>query len=174
MKKISCKSFYSLLLLQVCSLRNECNWGVFSIWMRKMPFRKLVQWTSYLAQRKAHFLLKILPLLWSPVEVLVSPESQFEEDPHTVFYFRLFCISPVIFISNLFQYFLCLLCVQWICFFKMDLSVKFAALLCTAVWGFTFSCPFIRISRTVNDFLVIARSPKYMKQSTLPNYIILL
>lgn len=102
MTKISCKSFYSLLLLQVCALRNECNWGVFYIWMRKSPLRKLVRWRSYLAWRKAHFLLKILPLLWSPMEVLVSPETRFEEDPWTVFYFRLFHILPILFISYLF------------------------------------------------------------------------
>lgn len=174
MTKISCKSFYSLMLLQVCALRNECNWGEFYIWMRKRPLRKLVQWRSYLARRKAHFLLKILPLLWSPMEVLVSPETRFEEDPWTVFYFRLFHILPTLFISYLFLCFLCLLYVQWIYLRKMDLSVKFVALLCTAVWGFTFLCPVIRISRTVNDFLVTARSHKCTKQSTLPNYRILL
>lgn len=162
------------MLLQVCALRNECNWGEFYIWMRKRPLRKLVQWRSYLARRKAHFLLKILPLLWSPMEVLVSPETWFEEDPWTVFYFRLFHILPTLFISYLFLCFLCLLYVQWIYLRKTDLSVKFVALLCTAVWGFTFLCPVIRISRTVNDFLVTARSHKCTKQSTLPNYRILL
>lgn len=120
-----------------------------------MPFRRLVQGGSHLLWTKANFLLKILLLLWSPVEVLISPESQFEEDPGTECFISGHCIAFWSFLLAIYFNTFCDCFVfsgsassKWIFLLR-----KFAAPLCTVV-----SWPFIRISRAMNHFSVTARS----------------
>lgn len=96
------------------------------------------------------------------MEVWVSPESQFEEDPGTECFIS---GHSIYFQSFLLTIFLILFVIA---LGSVDLLLQngsfFFEICCSSLYsvsGFTFSCPFIMTSRTMNHTLVTARSGAY-------------